>query len=124
MVHKQGNHNKSNLKLRFLVGLIVFAVIVGFGTMSYTASAQNSITEEDEYGQLSFFDPFELTVRHVIVGDTLVIGSGGSVLQDIDLSSLVITRPPIRIPYKPDFRSPFQPGLPPWWSPGNPPWNP
>ena len=111
MIHGQENRNKPNLKLRFLVGLSILAVIAGFSGLVLTASAQNSNAANDETG-LNFLDPFELIM--INVGST----STAYNLQSINLSRSCVTRPPIRIPFKPELRSKFSPS----WTPNLPSW--
>jgi len=125
MMRKLKNNN-SSFKLKIAFGMLVFAIVAGMGT--YSASAANT---NNQNGQISFFDPFELTVYYLNISDNgsnATISGGAGILPQANLQEVtaIIVRPQIRVPYRPQLRSPFRP---PWvheptapWYPGNPPW--
>ena len=127
MMQKLENNN-SSFKLKIAFVILVFTIVAGMGT--YSASAANTNSQDE---QISFFDPFELTVYYLNISDNgsnATISGGAGILHQANLQEVtaIIVRPQIRVPYRPPFRSPFRP---PWthpptapWYPGNPPWNP
>jgi hypothetical protein len=105
MVNKQGNNKKPYMRIKIVVGLTIFMVIAGFSTLAYT---QTSSRLDDENGRLSYLDPFSLAIISIENSGALEASVPGP-------QYLVVTRPPIRIPFKPSVRSGFQP----WPDSGN-----
>jgi hypothetical protein len=134
----------SSLKLKIACGMLIIIIVTGMSTTAYAASAKGS--NEETSNLISFFDPFELRFMYLNISENkpnTAISSDTELpsqvnisanSQDANISSGIIRRSPIRIPYRPPCRSPFRPpwvpGPPPWypggppWTPGPPPWNP
>ena len=122
--------NNSSFKLKIAFGMLVFAIIAGLSTVTDTALAANTNSQNE---QVSFFDPFELAVYSIDVSEdgsdaTISVSAGIAPQANLEQDTAIIVRPQIRVPYRPPFRSPFRP---PWthpptapWYPGAPPWNP
>ena len=140
----QIRQNESSIKLKVFLKLFFITVVIGISAVAYTAPAQSS--GKGISGRISFFDPFELRFIYLDVSksrsDMAFLANtvtqpqavGPESKPDAPVSSALIRRSPIRIPYRPPCRSPFRPpwvpGPPPWypgsppWAPGPPPWNP
>lgn len=103
MVYKQGfNNKKPQKRIKFLLGLMFFMLIAAFSSVAYTRNSSRMDIEND---QSSFLDPFSLamiTIENSPGLETLETPVAGS-------QYLVVTRPPIRIPYKPEYRSQYLP---------------
>ena len=135
------SNKKTSFKIKFVYRLLMIAVVIGFGTIAFTASTDNSRKQQNS-GQISYFDPFQLETIYLNLPENeanpIILSSlgassqvyGSTGLQSTTVGSTGSTgilRPPVRIPYRPPFRSPFRPpwipGPPSWW-PGDPPWTP
>jgi hypothetical protein len=99
MVYKHRYFKKPYWIIKVLVGLTVLMAIAGFNTLAHT---QNSNSLNNGNGLISFLDPFLLII--ITVGNPANLEN-----TDSSIPCLVVTRPPIRIPYKSHYRGGYQP---------------
>lgn len=85
-------------KVKLLLGLLAVAMLAGMATGAAYAAASNPVAPMTS--QATGFDPY--TLKAYVVG-------APSDTVSMELSMLLSSRPPIRIPFRPELRSPFRP---------------
>ena len=109
-------NEKGSLRSKVLLGALVLAVVVGFGTGVF-AGATNQRVDKSLSGQVSIFDPFSLTKTTPTTLRTpfrpVLASNLGDLQQPIILlggmTNLTFTMPTVRIPTRPVLRSCFRP---------------
>jgi hypothetical protein len=121
-----------SLKIKILLGALVFVSLSGIGMVTYAASGNNS--NKQLPNEMTIFDPFTLRVvtassestsspisshssvtapaENIIspsVLDSLIKDSTESAPSRIGMGNVVLSRSPIRIPCRPVLRTPFRP---------------
>jgi hypothetical protein len=127
MIYESNSKSISSPNSKILLGALALAVVIGLG-MAVQAAQKDADNETDTLlllnRRMTLFNPFTLSTRTVsantnatrigrdtTIGDESIFPTFLSEMasNDVERGEIVVSRPPIRIPFKPVLRSPCRP---------------